>query len=147
LEKNPNNGDTMVLLARLLSKFQPTDEGERLYRKGMDILSKTRPKEAAAAFKVFYGIYLRGADPETMLRLATFYHQQNDYEWATRCLGLLSDDPQTPPALREKAMFQCARQMELIGNPDMALHYYRLFANTYPTSPLHAKALARLNPV
>ena len=147
LEKNPDNGDTMILLARLLSKFRPTEEGEHLYRKGMDILSKTQPKGVAETFKEYYGIYIKGADPETLFRLTSYYHQQNDYEWATRCLELLSDDPKTPPALREKAMFQCARQMELIGNPDMALHYYRLFTNTFPKSPLHAKALARLNPV
>jgi Tfp pilus assembly protein PilF len=145
LQKNPENGETMILLARLLSKFQPTEEGESYYRKGMDILSKSRPKEVAAAFKDFYGIYLKGADPETMLRLASHYHQQKDYEWATRCLELLSDDPKTPPAIREKAVFQCARQMEFIGNWDHALHYYRLFVNTFPDSPLHAKALARLN--
>ncbi len=146
LLKNPQNVETMILLARLLSKFGPTEEGESLFRKGMDLLSKTRPKEAAENFKEYYGIYFKGTDPETMWRLASCYRQQHDNEWTTRCLELLADDSATPPAIREKAMFQCARQMEFIGNMDTALHYYRQFVDLFPESPLQAKALARLNP-
>lgn len=146
LQKNPDNVETMILLARLLSKFGPTEEGESLFSKGMDLLSKTRPKEAAENFKEYYETYLKGTDPETMLRLVSCYRQQKDNEWATRCLELLTDDSATPPAIREKAMFQCARQMESIGNMDTALHYYRQFVEVFPESPLHAKALARINP-
>jgi len=145
LRKNPNNGETMILLARLLSKFRPTSEGDNLYRKAMDILSRTRPKDAADAFKEYYRIYLKAADPETMLRLATCYHQLKDYEWANRCLEILSDDPATPPVIREKAMFRCARQKEVVGDRTLAAHYYRLFAETFPESPVHAKAVARLD--
>jgi membrane associated rhomboid family serine protease len=145
LKKNPDNGETMILLARLLSKFRPTEEGETFYRKGMDILSRTRLPEAAAAFKEYYQLYLKGANPGTLFRLASFYHQQSDYEWAARCLELLSDDAATPANIRERAMFQCARQMEFIGKLDIAMHYYRQFAATFPQSPLRAKALARLN--
>ncbi len=145
LQKNPDNAETMILLARLLSKFEPTEEGESLYRKAMDILSRNRLKETAAAFKEYFERYLKGANPGTMFRLSSYYHQQNDYEWAARCLELLSDEATTPPNIRERAMFQCARLMEFIGKSDIAMHYYRQFAETFPQSPLYAKALARIN--
>jgi membrane associated rhomboid family serine protease len=145
LQKNPENGETMILLARLLSKFEPTEEGESLYRKGMDILSRNRLKESAEAFKEYYERYLKGANPATMFRLSSYYHQQNDFEWAARCMELLSDEATTPPNIREKAMFQCARLMEFIGKDDTAMHYYRQFVETFPQSPLHAKVLARIN--
>ncbi|MGE4544648.1 MAG: rhomboid family intramembrane serine protease [Pedobacter sp.] len=146
LNKNPDNGDTMILLARLLSKSEANAEGEGLYRKGMDLLSKTRMKEVASTFKEYYARYLKGGNPETQFRIAAYYHQQKDYEWAARCLELLADDPGTPPDIREKAMIQCARQMELIGKLDIATHYYRKFIDTFPESPFHAKALSRLKP-
>lgn len=145
LQRNPDNAETMILLARMISKFEATEEGEQLYRQGMDILSRTRPKEAAATFKEYYEHYLKGANPQTLFRLSAIYQQQQDYEWASRCLELLADDPTTPPALREKAMFQCARQMECLGKLDLAVHYYRQFVETFPQSPMHGKVLARLN--
>ena len=144
LEKNPDNADATILLARLLSKFNPSEEGEALYRKGMDMLIQARPKEVATAFKEYYELYLAGVNPETQFRLASFFHQQKDYEWAARCLELLSDDVSTPVKIREKAMFQCARQMEIVGNFDVARHYYQLFVDTFPASAFTAKAHARL---
>lgn len=144
LEKNPENAEATIMLARLLTKFRPTDEGNTLYRKGMDMLIASRPKEVAEAFKEYYDIYLSGVNPKTQLRLASFFHQQKDYEWAARCLELLSDDTATPAEIREKAMFQCARQMEFVGNFDVARHYYQLFIDTFPASPFIAKAQARL---
>ncbi len=144
LKKNPDNGDTMILLARLLAKFQPTEEAENLYRKGMDLLIKTRMKEVAEIFKEYYGRFIKGINPDTMYRLSTYYQQQKDYDWAARCLGLLADDASTPPVLRERAMFQCARQMESTGEFDIALHYYQQFIDLFPQSPLCEKAVARL---
>lgn len=144
LDKNPNNADAMLLLAKMVSKFQPSDEGEKLYRKGMDLLISSRLKDVAATFKEYYERYLRGCTPETLYKLATYYHQQNDYEWTVKCLELLSDDESAPLPIREKAMFQCARQMEFIGNTDIAVHYYRQFADQFQNSPYRPKALARI---
>ena len=144
LQKNPDNCEVMLVLARILSKFQPTAEGEELYRRAMDLLIKTKPKDVAVAFKEYYDRYLKGINHDTQFRLATYYRQQNDHEWAARCLELLSDDQSTPTELREKAIFQCARQMELLGKTDVARHYYQLFVESFPKSMFFAKAQARL---
>ncbi len=144
LQKNPENTEAMFLLARMLSKFQPTQEGEELYLKAMDMQIKSRPQEVAAAYKEYYNRYLKGANPATQFRLAAFFHQQKDFEWSAQCLELLSDDTTTPADIREKAMFQCARQMEYIGKFDIARHYYQLFVDTFPNSGFTPKASARL---
>lgn len=144
LEKNPDNIDAILLLAQTVSKFQPTEEGEELYLKAIDMLSRNRFKDAAEVFKKYYGCYLKGCNPESMFKLAGYYHQQNDHEWTARCLELLSDNEATPPLIREKAMFQCARQMEFVGKIDIALHYYRQVVDTFPDSSFKSKALARI---
>jgi hypothetical protein len=41
-------------------------------------------------------------------------------------------------------MFQCARQMEIVGKFDVARHYYKLFIDTFSASLFIAKAQARL---
>ena len=144
LKKNPNNAEVMILLAKMLSKFQPTAEGADLYRKGMDILAVNRLKDVAATFKEYYERYLTGCNPETLFKVAGYYHQQKDHEWAAKCFELLSDDEATPSNIREKAMFQCARQMEFVGKIDLALHYYRQFVDKFPDSVFKPKALSRI---
>jgi len=144
LQKNPNNADAMLLLATLLSKFQPTTEGEEHYRKGMDLLCDSRTEEIAETFKEYFKRYLKGCNHETMFKLASYYHKQNDHEWAARCLELLSDDHSTPATIREKAIFHCARLMESLGRIDVALHYYQQVVDGFPDSPFRPKALARL---
>lgn len=139
LQKNPDNADTMLLLAQLVSKFRATEEGEQLYRKALAGLSQTRPKEAMEAFREYYKRYLKGVDHQTLMRLANLYQQQNDFEWSGRCLEFLADDSTTPQTVREKAMFQCARAKEAAGNADAAEHYYRLLLETFPQSPLAGK--------
>jgi membrane associated rhomboid family serine protease len=144
LKKNPKNAEAMILLAKMRSKFQPTEEGAELYRKGMDILAVNRLKDVAATFKEYYERYLTGCNPETLFKIAGYYHQHKDHEWAAKCFELLSDDEATPSNIREKAMFQCARQMEFVGKIDIALHYYRQFVDKFPDSAFKPKALSRI---
>lgn len=144
LQKNPDNADTMLLLAQLLSKFKSTEEGEQLYRKALSKLSQTRPKEAMEAFRDYYKRYHKGLDYQALLRLAGHYQQQNDPEWAGRCLEFLLEDPATPLVVRERAMFHCARNKEATGNVDAAEFYYRMFLETFPQSPMAGKARAWL---
>ena len=108
------------------------------------MLVNTRLQDVAVAYKEYYEKYLQGANPATQFRLASFFHQQKDFEWAAQCLELLSDDTTTPADIREKAMFQCARQMEFVGKFDIARHYYQLFVDTFPASGFTPKASARL---
>lgn len=144
LERNPVNGEAMLMLARLRSKFQPTEEGEQLYRRGMDLLIEAKPAAVAAAFKEYYKCYLKGANHDTLFQLAAHFHRQQDPEWTSRCLELLADDEATPAKLREKAIYQCARQLEAVGNLDTARHYHELFVATFPASALTPKIQARL---
>jgi len=144
LKKNPDNADTMLLLAQLLSKFQATEEGGQLYRKALASLSQTRPKEAMEAYRDYYKRYHKGIDYQALLRLAGHYQQQNDLEWAGRCLEFIVEDPETPQVTREKAILNCARSKEATGNIDAAEYYYRMFLETFPQSPMAGKVRVRL---
>ena len=144
LKKNPDNADTMLLLAQLLSKFQATEEGEQLYRKSLASLSATRPREAMEAYRDFFKRYHKGLDYQSMLRLAGHYQKQNDLEWAGRCLEFVLEDTETPQATREKVMLNCARSKESSGNIDAAEYYYRMFLETFPQSPMAGKVRIRL---
>lgn len=144
LQKNPDNAETMLLLAQLVSKFRATDEGEQLYRKALPKLSQTRPKEAMEAFREYYKRYLKGVDCQTLMRLSGLYQQQNDFEWSGRCLEFLVEDPAAPQPVREKALFRCARAKEAAGNVDAAEHYYRQLLEAFPQSPLAGKVRAWL---
>jgi len=144
LQRDPENAEVMLMLGQLLSKYDASSEGEELYRKGMAKMIQASPKEAMEAYRGYYERYMQATDPPTQLRLAALYQQANDYTWASRCLELLADNPSTPEAIRERAVFQCARIKELMGQEDIARHYYRLFVDTFPQSPMAVKVQARL---
>jgi|GEM_PF-278447 len=144
LQHDPENTEVMLLLAQLLTKFGPNPEGEQLYRQSIGRLIASKPKEAMAAFRDYYDCTMQSVDPATQLRLAALFQQADDLLWAERCLELLADNPATPAAIRERAVFQCARIKESLGHKDIAKHYYQIFIDTFPESPLIAKAQARL---
>jgi len=144
LQRDPGNAELTLMLGRLLSKYEASVEGEELFRKGMAKMIQRDPKETMAAYRDYYDRYMRATDPPTQLRLAAAFQQANDYTWASRCLELLADNVQTPATIRERAIFQCARIKELMGQKDVAHHYYRLFVDTFPQSPMTAKVQARL---
>jgi membrane associated rhomboid family serine protease/uncharacterized Zn finger protein (UPF0148 family) len=144
LQHNPDNTEVMLLLAQLLTKFGPDPEGDELYRQSISRLIASKPKEAMAAFRDYYDRTMQPVDPATQLRLAALFQQADDLPWSERCLELLADNPATPAAIRERAVYQCARIKELLGQVDIAMHYYQIFIDNFPESPMIAKAQARL---
>lgn len=144
LKQNPDNVEAMLLLARIQSKYTPSEEGRELYRRAIALLAGPRPKEAAAAFKEYFLKYLQGVEPALQVRLANIFYQQGDLDMASRCLEMVSQDEQASRPIREKAMFQCARVLEELGFDDAAVNYYALFVDTFPESPNLPKARARL---
>jgi len=144
LQRNPDNAEAMLMLAQILSKFGPNEEGEQLYRKAIRLFIENEPIKALFAFREYYNIYFKGTDHPTLFRLAATFHREKDTEMATRCLEMLSGDATTPPALREKAMFQCARLLEQNGFRDAAKRYYRQFVDLFPESAMSDKVRAKL---
>ncbi len=146
LKKDPDNIEALLLLSRLRSKFSATEEGAQLYRKVIPMLARSRPDEAMIAFHDYFKLYGQALDAATMYRLANIFHRQQDFEMSSRCLEILCKDKNTPSRILEKALFQCARTFEAMGLADISKQYYQRCIETFPDSPLSAKAKLRLTP-
>lgn len=144
LDKDPDNIEARLLLARLRSKFTATDEGEQLYQQVIPQLISHDPEEAMIVYHEYRKMYLQGLDPMIMYRLANIFQHHRDPEMATLCLEHVCKDDKTPDSIREKAFYQCARLLESIGFVDAAEGYYRSCIDMFPKSSLSTKAKARL---
>ncbi|WP_051689913.1 rhomboid family intramembrane serine protease [Pelobacter seleniigenes] len=144
LTKDPENTEALLLLARLRSKFTATEEGNDLYRKVIPKLILENQEEAMMVFHEYYKVYYKGLDSDTMFRLANIYHRNDDLEAATQCLESVCQNKLTPPAMLERALFQCARILESMDHINAASMYYRDCIEKFPDSPLSTKATSRL---
>jgi membrane associated rhomboid family serine protease/Tfp pilus assembly protein PilF len=145
LQQNPDNPEALLLLARLQSRYSPTEEGADLFRRAIALLAPGRPQEAAEAFREYFGTYLQGLEASLSCRLAGILHQQGDLDLAARCLEAAVADPQAPAALREKALFQQGRILEEMGLSEAAAQSYSRFLQDFPTSAYLDKAHLRLS--
>ncbi len=145
LQKDPDNIEALLLLARLRSKFSATEESDQLYQKVIPMLARSQPDEAMIAFIDYFKLFTKGLDAATMYRLANIFHRQKDFEMSSRCLEMVCKDKKTPALVLEKALFQCARTFEAMGLPDAARQYYQRCIENFPDSPLSVKAKARLS--
>jgi membrane associated rhomboid family serine protease/TolA-binding protein len=144
LLRNPDNPEALLLLAQLLTRHTPTEEGAELFRRAIALLAVDRPQEAALAFREYYGKYLHGVEASLSYRLAGILHQQGDLELTSRCLEATVTDPQSPAPLREKALFQLARVLEEMGLGEAAAENYNRFIDDFPASAYLDKARLRL---
>ncbi|PLX99080.1 MAG: hypothetical protein C0623_10290 [Desulfuromonas sp.] len=145
LQRDPGNAEAMLMLGQINSKYGPSDEGGDFYSKAIRIFAHKEPLKAALAFREYYNIYFKGTDHPTLFRLASIFHKEKDLEMATRCLEILSADATTPPTIREKAVFQCARLLEIGGFADSANRHYQLFAELFPQSPMMEKVQIKIS--
>lgn len=144
LRGNPDNSEALLLLARLVSQFTPTEEGRELYRRGIGLLATSRPKEAATTYREYFAKYFAAVDTPVQYRLAAIYYQERDLEMASRTLEFVVKDAQATLAVREKAMFQYARVLDELGLTQAAVDNYNAFAAAFPKSQHLAKAQSRL---
>ena len=144
LEKNPNNAEALMHLARIKSKFTLTDEGRDLYQKAIQATAASKPQEAAAIYKEYYSKYLKGVEPVLQYRLAGIFYKNKDLDMASRCLEMLLNSASIPIEIRERAMFQCAMILEEMGLNEAATSYYTRFMETFPNSSAVPKVKAKL---
>jgi tetratricopeptide (TPR) repeat protein len=144
LRNNPDNCEALLLLARLVTRFTPEDEGRELYSRAVILLAPQQPQAAASAYRELFAKYHVAVAPSVQYRLAVLYYQEHDLEMAARTLELLVRDPQAPTAIREKAMFQYARILDDQGLEEAAGDGYRAYIAAFPNAANLAKAQARL---
>jgi len=145
LQQNPQNADALLLLAKLKTKFSASEEGAELFPQAItQLLKQNRLPEAADAFQDFHKLYRTGIEANQLYRLASYYHQKQELENASRCLELLCNNHQTPPQVLEKSLFQYARTLDRMGFADVAKEYYRRIIERFPESPFCEKVKGQL---
>lgn len=144
LQTNPDNPDALVAMARLKTKFAPTDEGRAYYIKAISALLKTRQLEAAEVFKEYYKKYLKALDASLLVSLASVLQRNHDLDTAARCLEMAASDPNATSQIKERATFQNALLLERMGFDEAALGVYQSYLKQYPDGEGAAKARMRL---
>jgi membrane associated rhomboid family serine protease len=143
---NPKCLEAKLALARMRSRRrgERSAEAARLYQDVMDRAITTDPELAATAFIEYLSKYRRLLDPSVQLRMSLLLYRLRDLCGAARGLQLLADSKETPPTIREQAIFRCARIFDEMGREEIAHYYYRCFASHFPRSPLLPRVFARL---
>ncbi|WKZ33520.1 MAG: rhomboid family intramembrane serine protease [Thermodesulfobacteriota bacterium] len=144
LQKNPANGEALLSLARMKSRFSSTEEGRDYYAKAVKALAASNPQEAATVFKEFYSKYLSGVEPVLQLRLSGVLYKRGELDIAARSLEMLSNSKDTPPDVLERAIYQCAAVLEEMGLSEAATSYYERYVESFPDSPALPKIKAKL---
>jgi membrane associated rhomboid family serine protease len=144
LERNPNNAEAILAMARLKTKFTPTPEGKDLYEQAMGLLIASRPQEAIEVFQEYYRKYLRGVEPQLMFRLAVAMERSFEMELATRAYEFVLKEPEAPAEIRQRAMFQAAMLLDTLGYDENAVSLYRQYIDEFPDAPAAPKVRMKL---
>lgn len=144
MEKNPDNPETVLAMARIKTKFNPGPEGQELYVRAMKLLISSRPQEAANIYKEYYRKYLTGVEPQLMYRLAVVMERGFDMDSASRAYEMLLKEPGIPPEMRQKALYQEASLLEKMGHDEAASGLYRQFVSEFPDAPAAPRVRSKL---
>jgi hypothetical protein len=144
LEKNPNNAETVLAMARLKTKFTPGPEGKELYERAMRLLISSRPLEAVEVYKEYYRKYLAGVEPQLMYRLAVVMERNYDMDSAARAYEMIIKEPGIAADTRRKALYQAASLLEKMGHDEAAAGLFRQFATEFPDAPAAPKVRMKL---
>jgi hypothetical protein len=144
MEKNPDNAETVLAMARLKTKFTPVPEGKVLYEKAMKLLISSRPREAVEIYKECYLKYFTGVEPQLMYRLAVVMERGFDMESASRAYEMLLKEPGLAPEMRQKALYQQAGLLDKLGHDEAAAGLYRQFVSDFPDAPAAPRVRSRL---
>jgi tetratricopeptide (TPR) repeat protein len=143
LAKDPENAEALLSLARMESRFHPSDEGRQAYVKCIEVLAASELERAAGVFEEYYRAYHAALEPRLLYRLSAQLFRVGKLEVCSRSLESLADGPDTPAEIAEKALFQLGRVYELMGLAEAAGDVYRRYADSYPNSDVAAKARAK----
>jgi tetratricopeptide (TPR) repeat protein len=144
LQRNADNVEAMLMLARIKSKYAPTDEGRELYTKVIPLLIPSDPKEAVQAYQEYRKSYQINLEPSVMAALADIFQRQGDLDSATRCLDVVIAASDVTPAVRQKALAQCASMLDKLGFEEVAIGYLETLIKEFPYADITQRAYIRL---
>lgn len=132
LEKDPDNPETLLGLARIGSHYAPSDEGRVFYRRVVPLLEKRSAAEAAEVFREYFSRYRELLEPGLQYRIAAQIYREGDLDQACRLLEMMADHADTPPELKARSLFMAAKLLERMGLHEAAVMYYGRFFGEHP---------------
>lgn len=144
LQRNPENAEAMLMLARIRSKYTTSNEGRELYAGAISRMIASQPQEAAQAYQEYCASYRQALEPSVMMALAGIFQRRVDLDSATRCLEAVIGTPGVTPDLRCRALAQCAAMLDKMGLEEVACGYYQTLIDEFPHSDISHRAYARL---
>jgi hypothetical protein len=144
LERNPENAEALLHLARIKSKFTPSEEGSDSYRKAIRLLIAASPEQAAEVYQEYYKKYMTGVEPEVQYRLAGIYYRKKDFDMAARCLESIVNTKDAPADIRERALYQYASILDEMGLAEVARDFFEQFLAGFPESGAVPKVKLKL---
>ncbi len=127
MERNPENAEAVLAMARLKTKFTPDLEGKDLYERAMKLTIASRPQETIEIYKEYYKKYFTGVEPQLMYRLAVVMERSFDMESASRAYELLLKEPQIAPEMRQRVLYQAASLLDKLGHDEASVSLYKQF--------------------
>jgi membrane associated rhomboid family serine protease/TolA-binding protein len=143
LEKDSQNTDTLVALARLHSHFKPSEEGCDYYLIALRILLSGNSPKITTVFKEFFSTYHTTIEAESQYKIASLLYREGEYDLASRTLEMLVEHPHTPEPLRERSMLLAAKLLDKLSLHEAAQVYYERFTECYPFSQHYSFAHQR----
>ncbi|NIQ96866.1 MAG: rhomboid family intramembrane serine protease, partial [Desulfuromonadales bacterium] len=141
LERDPENAEALLALARLKTKVTNTPEGRELYEKALPLVAKSRPTEIGTVFTEFYQKYHAiPDDPALVGKLVGLLRQSGQTDLCIDCLEYLVDAESVPAHKREKHLYELASLLEFSGREEAARGFYARFVAEHPASILADKA-------
>ncbi len=144
LQRNPENAEAMLMLARIRSKYAANEEGRKLYAGAISRLVATNPQEAAQAYQEYAVVYRQPLEPSVMIALAGTFQRRVDLDTATRCLEAVIGMTGVAPDLRCRALAQCAAMLDKMGFEEVARGYYENLIDEFPHADITQRAYGRL---
>lgn len=147
IEKNPDNWEAVLALARLKTKASATSEGAGLYEQAIRLLLAAKRPEIIDVFNEYYGKFLgksfAGFDPELLYQISGVCRRSNDPSTLVRCLELILKHRDTSKELRSNVIYQMGAALEAMGN-DEARGWYLKYLQEAPDSERTAVLMGKL---
>lgn len=141
LDRDPDNIDAVLGMARLKTKFHSSREGKELYEKAMLLMLPARSEEIVEVFREYFSKYHTvPSEQRFLLRATTLLQAAGETDLCLHCLERLVELPDTTSQAREKALFQQATLLEFTSCFEAARDTFARFAAEYPHSVLADKA-------
>lgn len=144
LEKEPDNPDTLLALARVESYLVRKPEGMKYYQKAIKNYFPETPEQAVEVFREYYPKYRGMLEPSLQYRIAAMLQRQGHLELSEQALMQLANNQAVPQEIREQSLFYSGRILEQQKLPEPAERYYRRFIDEFPRSPYLETVQARL---